>query len=77
MVHEALSDFVKNHRVINCRGHRPWIAISDFLHGPAHDLSGPRLWQPADDDRDLEGRDRTNPLADQPDNFFFDLGEAR
>src|SRR5262249_43575272 len=68
------ADLLQDRGIVDGRGHSPRLAVGDLLHGTAQDFSRTRLRQPCDRNRELEGGDRTDFFAHEPDAFLLDLG---
>ena len=69
----APSISLKYQRIVDGRRHGPRLAVSDLFHGAAQDLARARLRQPGDGDRQPEGRDRPDLLANQTDAFLLNV----
>src|SRR5258707_11172276 len=70
------ADLLEDHGIVDRRRHGPELAVGDFLHGAAQNLSRPRLWQSRNRDRELERRNRADLVAHESDALLLDLGGA-
>src|SRR5262245_24521094 len=66
-------DLIKNGGIVDGRWHCPGFTIGDLLHCSAQDLPGARLREACNGDRELEGGDRADLLADELDDFLLDV----
>src|SRR4051812_22360752 len=71
---QRVADFVEHLGVLDGGRHAPALAVGDLLDGAAQDFSRARLRQTADGDRELEGRDGPELVANQRHDLLFDLG---
>src|SRR4029453_150409 len=70
LVLQCGTDLLENQRIIDRGRHGPGLAVGDLLHGAAQDFPRPRLRQPPNCDRELEGRDRPAFFAHQGDTLL-------
>src|SRR5256714_10801317 len=70
------ADLLEDRGIVDRRRHGPGLAVGDFLHGAAQNLSRPRLRQSRNYDRKLERRDRADLVAHKSDALLFDLGRG-
>src|SRR5206468_8770771 len=70
---ERLGDLGEDDRIVARRRRDVLLTVGDLLHRPAQDLARARLGQPLDDERGLERRNRTDPLAHLLDQLADDL----
>src|SRR6478609_11251818 len=62
---QRLADFIQHLGILDGRWHGPGVAVGDLLDGAPQDFSRPRFRQAPDRDRELEGCDGPDFLADQ------------
>src|SRR5438094_9484955 len=67
------ADLLENRGIVDGRRHGPGLAVSDFLHGAAQNLSRARLRQPHNGDRELERGDRADLVAHERNALLLDL----
>ncbi len=66
-------DLVEYRRIVDGCGDVIRLTVDDGAQRRPQDLAGPRLRQPLDDIRALEGRDRADLLTDQRDDLVNDI----
>src|SRR5690606_5375517 len=69
---QSAADLVEDGGVVDGGRDLVGFAVGELLHGTTQNLARTRLRQPLDDERLLEGGDRTDPLADQGDGLLRD-----
>lgn len=71
---QRLAHLLQNRRIIDRRRHGPLLPVRDFLHRSAQNLPRARLRQALDWDHGLEGGDGADAVADEGNDFAFDVG---